>query len=82
MNYMWTNTETSTVLVQELQRNGDHSKDCDRLKNGDHQIIVTIRRFLIVGHCLDYDCPKDGDHSRYWELPGIVVVLGIVTVLW
>ena len=41
----------------DSQRNGDCPMDCDRLKTGDHQMFLTIRR-LLIGHCLD--CPKDG----------------------
>ena len=45
-------TSTTKVIVDIdiFPLLGDDSSriDGDRLKNGDHQIIVTIRRFLIV----------------------------------
>ena len=50
MNYLWTNTETSTVLVQELQRNGDHSKDGDHPMDSDHYkyYLLPRKKFLKV----------------------------------
>ena len=47
MNYLWTNTETSTVLVQELQRYGDHG---DHPMDSDHYkyYLLPRKKFLKV----------------------------------